>query len=366
MLSCSCSGCGAPVPLTLASASEIRCRACRTVSPPPPDVQQWLLAAQAELFHLDVRTRQFDATARTGIRRAIRSGRGTVVGLLLGASPFVALLGYTLWEATVHSGPVINRVTGVVLLCVPLVIYGLIGGVLYGSVAKAKRRLLVIAAAVPPHRPGQPSGCSLCGAPLSASGVDPIVRCQHCGADSVVHPKSVAAAAAHRTVDLHVMGHSVRAWAAATSNAASDARRKTGLAVIVTPVVGFFSLVVLLVFASVLEPMLQLPADDMDRYAWLDTKRGRCLALLGDSDGSSRDAHFAGNDKLPNPARIPEEHAATLELFPATDLVGHRVRLADGSLGAVARVFGAPVTNREQFVLEDGSRGDAPGSCAVE
>lgn len=366
MLSCSCPSCGAPVPLTLASVSEIRCGACRTVGPPPPDVQQWLHAAQAELLHLDVRTRQFDATARSGIRRAIRSGRGTLVGLVLGASPFVALVGYMLWQATLHSGPVINRVTAVGLLCVPLVIYGLIGRVLYGSVAEAKRRLLVISAAVPPDRPGQPSGCSLCGAPLFASGVDPIARCQHCGADSVVHPKSLAAAASRRTVDLHVIGQSVRAWAAAASNAATDARRKTALAIIVTPVAGFFSLVVLLMLAAVLEPMLQLPASDMDRYAWLETKRGRCLALMGDSDGTSRDAHFGGNDKLPNPARVPEEHAATLERIPATALVGHDVRLADGSTGVVARVFGAPITNREQFVLDNGSRGDAPGSCAVE
>jgi len=122
---------------------------------------------------------------------------------------------------------------------------------------------------------------------------------------------------------------------------AQSERRKAEPATTVAPKpvgpcsAGFFSLVALLLFASVLEPMLQLPADDMDRYAWLETKRGRCLALMGDSDGSSRDAHFGGNDKLPNPARIPEEHAATLELFPATDLVGHPVRLADGSQGTL-------------------------------
>ena len=365
MLSCSCPSCGAPVPLTIASASEIRCRACRTVSPPPPDVQQWLLAAQAELFHLDARTRQFDAAARTGIRRAIRSGRGTLVGLILGASPFVALLGYVIGQAATHSGPVINRVTIVLLLCVPLLIYSLIGRALYVRVTEAKRRLLVIAAAVPPEHPGDPSGCSLCGAPLHASGVDPIARCHHCGADSVVHPKSLSMAATRRTVDLHVIHQSVRAWAAAASYAARDARRKTGLAVVATPVAGFFSLVVLLLLASVLEPLVGFPPSDLDRYAWLDTKRGRCVALMGDTDGSSRGVYFGDNDRLPAPASVPETHAATLELFPATALVGQQVRLADGTVGAVAKVLGAPVTNREQFVLDDGSRGDAPGSCAT-
>lgn len=366
MLSCSCPSCGAPVPLTIASVSEIRCRACRTVSTPPPDIQQWLLAAQAELFHLDARTRQFDATARTGIRRAIQSGHGTLVGLLLGASPFVALVGYITWQASLHSGPLINRITAVGLLCVPLLIYAGIGRVLYANVTEAKRRLLVIAAAVPPERPGDPLGCSLCGAPLFASGIEPIARCQHCGADSVIHPKSLAVAATRRAVDLHVIHQSVRAWTAAASHAARDARRKIGVAVVGTPAAGFFSLVVVLLLASVLEPMLKFPPSDMDRYAWVETKRGRCVALIGDSEGTSRAAHFGGNDRLPNPARIPEEHAATLELFAATHLVGHEIRLSDGSTGNVARVLGAPVTNREQFVLDDGSRGDAPGSCALD
>lgn len=366
MLSCSCPSCGAPVPLTLASASEIQCRSCRTVSPHPPEVQRWLLAARAELFHLDVRSRQFDTAARSGIRRAIRSGRGTLVGLILGASPFVAVVGYTIGQAATHSGPIINRVTVVLLLCVPLLIYGFIGRVLYRKVAEAKRRLLTIAAAVPPERPGDPSGCSLCGAPLFASGVDAIARCQHCGADSVVHPKSLAVATTRRTVDLHVLHQSVRAWAAATSHAARDTRRKTGLAIVITPVAGFFSLVVLLLFASVLEPMVRFPPSEVERYAWLETKRGRCLALMGDSDGTSRGAHFGDNDRLPIPARVPEEHAATLEPFPATDVIGQVVRLSDGTTGTVAQVLGAPVTNREQFVLEDGSRGDAAGSCALD
>lgn len=366
MLSCSCPSCGAPIPLTLALTSEICCRACRTVSPTPAEVQQWLLTARTELFHLDVRSRQFDVAARTGIRRAIRSGRGTLVALILGASPFVAVVGYTIGQAATHSGPVINHVTVVLLLCVPGLIYGLIGRVLYEKVTDAKRKLLTIAAAVPPERPGDPSGCSLCGAPLSATGADAIARCQHCGADSVVHPKSLALAATRRAVDLHVIHQSVRTWAAAASQAARDARRKTGVAIVITPVAGFFSLVALLLLASVLEPMVQFPPSDLDRYAWLETKRGRCLALMGDSDGTSRGAHFGDNDRLPMPARVPEEHAATLELFPASDVVGQKVRLSDGTTGTVARVLGAPVTNREQFVLEDGSRGDAPGSCAVD
>lgn len=119
---------------------------------------------------------------------------------------------------------------------------------------------------------------------------------------------------------------------------------------IATPFVGFASVLGVLLLAETLEPVVALAPSPLARYAFVDTKRGRCVGLIARRHGETL-AHFGGNDRLPNPSTIDEGDAAELELFPATALVGRRVRLANGTEGVVTKALGAPLTNREQSAV---------------
>jgi hypothetical protein len=117
----------------------------------------------------------------------------------------------------------------------------------------------------------------------------------------------------------------------------------------------------MLLGAKALEPHLALAPSPMERYAWVATKRGRCVGFISHGDGVIR-AYFGGNDRLPNPMTLGELPPR----FAPSALVGRKVRLADGTLGRVDHVTGAPVTNREQIVLDSGPHGDLSGACADE
>ncbi len=52
--------------------------------------------------------------------------------------------------------------------------------------------------------------------------------------------------------------------------------------------------------------------------------------------------------------------------FAPSALVGRRIRLSNGTRGRVGSITGAPITNREQLVLDSGAHGDLTGACADE
>ncbi len=283
---------------------------------------------------------------------------------MVGALPFLALGVFGVVAAAQHDGPVANRVTGASFFWVPSVIYATVGSVLYATVGAARHELLVACSAVPPVRPGEPASCALCGAALVWCGVDPIVRCQHCGSDSVVHPRSMAVASALRGIDLDALTFRVHGRSEFIVAAARRATRGTLAAVFGTPVSAFGSTLGLLLFAKVVEPVLAFAPSELDRYAWVATKKGHCVGLITRSGEQTR-AYFGDNDRLPNPTTIPADDAAGLKLFSLKVLLGRRMRLSDGTEGVVQGLTGAPVTNREQLVLDGGEHGDAAGACAA-
>ncbi len=305
--------------------------------------------------------RQLDAAGRDAIRRALRTRWGAIAVLVVGALPFLGIAIAGVAAGIAHDGPVTNRVILVGVICFPMVIHASVGTLLYRSVTGAKKRLLAASAAVPPVRPGEPVTCAVCGAPLAVHGVDPIARCGHCAADNVVHPAALAQAVASRAMDVDAIGAKTAARAREAVAAAGHASAMGIAATFGTPVASFVAAVLLLLFAKVLEPLAALAPSPLQRYAWVETKRGRCIGLIA-HHGRVVEAHFGGNDRLPNPMRLEALPAR----FAPTEVIGREMLLANGKRGRVVGITGAPVTNREQVVLDSGGHGDLPGACAGE
>ena len=117
----------------------------------------------------------------------------------------------------------------------------------------------------------------------------------------------------------------------------------------------------MLLVGQVLERVLHLAPSELERYIWVDTKRGSCVAQIV-VDGKGTRAYFGEKDRLPNPSTIPDGTAG-LPKFAGGALVGRRVRTASGAEGIVRKTSGAPVTNQEQLVLDTGDYGTIAGSC---
>jgi len=348
------------VPLSLASLRGVRCGACGFEGPPRADVLDRLWAAQHELSRLDVRARQLDGDARAAVGRALRARVWAFVALGVGALPFVALSVVGVQMGIEHDGPIANRVSGVFFICVPSLVYATVALALLAVVGHARRRLLAVSAAIPPARPGDPAACAVCGAPLLAGGLEPIARCDYCGADNVVHPAALAQASAARAIDLGAITSTLRQRAEEAVAMARRARAASVALVVGTPFAGFFAVLAMLLLALVVEPLIALAPSPRERYAWVKTKRGACVGHMT-RDGDRTRAYFGSNDRLPNPMTVEEE----LPRFAGPAVIGRRVRLAGGAVGRVREVLGAPVTNREQAVLDGGERGDLAGACAA-
>jgi hypothetical protein len=186
-----------------------------------------------------------------------------------------------------------------------------------------------------------------------------------CGLRPALHSTPLHApdtqAATARSFDIDSIGATTALRAREVVSAASHASAMGVASVVGTPPVSFFAVLALLLFAKAVEPYIALAASPTPRYAWVATKRGKCVGLIGERDGVPQ-AHFGGNDKLPNPMTLD-----TLPpRFAPSAIVGRTMRLANGKRGRVVGVTGAPVTNREQLVLDSGAHGDLPGACAEE
>jgi hypothetical protein len=362
MQSCPCPSCGAPLGVTLVSLRGVRCRSCGFAGPPPQGLAERLAAAERELAHLDTRSRQLDAHARAAIVRALRARWGALVALTLFGLPFVGLAALGVVMGVQHDGPTTNRVAGALFISVPMLVYATAARLLDSIVISARRRLLAACAAVPPEYPGEPAACAVCGAPLVSRGVDPIARCAHCAADNVVHPAAMAQASARRSVDLDALTSTLGTRAREIVDTARRAGAASVGLVVGTPFVAFASVLGILLSARLVEPVLAFEPSGLERYAWVDTKRGQCVGLIA-RDGDRTLAYFAGNDRLPNPSTIATDGTVPPRFAPAT-LIGRRLRLANGTEGTVRRVTGAPVTNREQVAFDGGEHGDLAGACA--
>lgn len=326
---------------------------------------QRLQVAQRELGQLDVRTRQLDVHARAAIGRALRVRWGIIAALALGGLPFLGLtaLGITMGIQHEDPLPTSNRIVPVLFMSVPMLVYGVVGYLLHSRVVAARKDLLAAAAAVPPVHPGESAACAFCGAPLLPRGIDPVVRCDHCSADNVIHPAAMEQASARRSIDLDALTVTLGRRAEAILATARRVTVATVASVAGTPFVAFVTVLGLLLTAARLERVVQVAPSELTRYAWIDTEKGECVGMIVHERGLTR-AYFGDNDRLPNPMTIGEGEV-DLPRFSARALVGKRMRTASGAEGIVRGTFGAPITNRESLALDTGGRGIVPGACAV-
>jgi hypothetical protein len=214
----SCPSCGSPVPLALVDR-DWSCTACDSGGTLPDAVQARLDAAAEVLRAHDASERQLRGAARGAVTRSGMAQTLFLVFVAFLATPllFVGLL--TTLRLFGTQGAEFALACGELSGLLPL---GLLMAleVVFASwlFRRARRRVAMAAAAVPPHREGGVAGCHVCGGPLSA-GVQGVARCDYCGADNVVDADIVAAAASARKVELEDYATAVVAESGSVSRA---------------------------------------------------------------------------------------------------------------------------------------------------
>lgn len=185
----------------------------------PDAVQARLDAAAAVLKSHDASERQLRGAARGAVTR---SGMAQTVFLILVAivvTPLLFIMLVTTLDLIGKQGAELALGCAELSGLAPLVL--LIGlEVLFASwlFRRARRRVALAAAAVPPSREGGVAGCHVCGGPLTA-GVQGVARCGYCGADNVLDADIVAAAASARKVELEDYASAVGAENGSVSRA---------------------------------------------------------------------------------------------------------------------------------------------------
>jgi DNA-directed RNA polymerase subunit RPC12/RpoP len=205
-----CSNCGAPqVPVDQESAP---CPFCGHGVSMPEALRQKLRAV-GELRADDVASTRLVArllsqpTARSAAR-LLWLGRKLLVWVQPAALVYLCVLVYHQTEARSSSdGPYVARVSpgddpvffydlaalAAVIAVAFLVVWSALAA--YFANRNALRVLAESFGAVPPTKPGVPSTCRLCGAPLPGTAAELLVRCVYCSAQNVlgVDPRPAAA-----------------------------------------------------------------------------------------------------------------------------------------------------------------------------
>ncbi|MBK8257721.1 MAG: hypothetical protein IPK82_34265 [Polyangiaceae bacterium] len=211
-----CSGCGAPVPL--GSGSVARCAACGAGTPIPPEYEQLQRVAQSaardtrmaeELYgQIGAAPRAWEKQILRGVARA--SGPLTGVGMLLGGIAIhypplgipmmlaaLWVLGYPVswvmrgfyWlTGRPHAGPLeaLTVLLVTMVLFVPPIGVWIIRKQRDASLDGVRRDIHASLAASLPERPGGPSRCRRCGAPLDVPAGALGVACTYCRTDNLV------------------------------------------------------------------------------------------------------------------------------------------------------------------------------------
>lgn len=340
-----CATCGATLELSVA-AQHVACAACGTTAPLPPNVAVELRAAQGVLFAIDVSKRQLDARQQ----RALASF-GCLQGLalvILGLFTlgFVAFSGVVWWAfLTAADGPSTDIFVWLVLPCMaPLALF-LIPSLAYLGVLRRRRgKLEEACAATPPIRPGDPAGCHVCGGPLVAQGVAPITRCAYCGADNVVSKAALGRAASRRLRDTGTLAEQITRAASSASSASVAGVLLMPVLALLAPVFTVATWIALVVGAVHVEE----PVDRTFQLVWVDSKKGRCVAIWDAARPAGKRAKNSGLEGIiQSPAAAP---------FDARALVGKRLRVPGilgnpDTIGVVRRAYSTPLFSDAAYVV---------------
>ena len=178
-----CVSCNAP--LAVLDSSSTVCPFCGSINSIPQPYRNELRL-----------TRELDDATRNAVREwshlnQISFQRWLFVCAAL--APFILMSGGLaavlitglIWRSSLNALPLLSA-GGVWLPLIPVQAIAAIVGIRMILVSDAARVGAAFAAA-PPSAPGAPPSCRLCGAPLTVSDGDFVVRCIYCKADSIIY-----------------------------------------------------------------------------------------------------------------------------------------------------------------------------------
>lgn len=178
-----CVSCNAP--LAVVDSSSTVCPFCGSINSIPQQYRDELRL-----------TRELDDATRNAAREWSRLNQISFPRWLFvcaALAPFIlmssglaaVLVTGIIWRSSRSALPLLS-VGGVWLPLIPVQAIAAIVGIKMILVSDAARVGAAFAAA-PPSAPGAPPSCRLCGAPLTVSDGDLVVRCIYCKADSIIY-----------------------------------------------------------------------------------------------------------------------------------------------------------------------------------
>lgn len=327
------------MPANLADPSALRCAACGFFGAPPPEIGGRLHAARGVLFGLDVRLRQLSAAQR----RALTNAANYRLEFILISAILAVLL--SCWAIpgvtsvlSPHDPTDDRGVSALLLAVLPLCSFTALALIVYRVLRRKHQALEDACAARPPREKGEPAGCHVCGAPLSAGGADFVARCAFCQADNIVDPQVLTRAGGQQVSAADAIERSVEREARATAGATGLAGALMLPAAIAMP----FLAVLWIIILSLPLIFIELPANTKYRYVAVSTPAGQCIARLRKKRTGEQYLDFGSTP----PEGVPEQEApkegAELETFDAMAMMGRVVRMESGKKGRVVKIYETP------------------------
>jgi hypothetical protein len=213
----------------------------------------------------------------------------------------------------------------------------------------------------PKERVGR--ACKHCGAPLEASNVDAIARCQHCGADNALEAERVDRAYAPRVKAAAWVGSFVG------GQAKEGAERIGGISFWMLPTAFFVPLVwAAIVFLTVGSIRFAGMGDENFSLVTLADGR-RCVAVSMAKGSSGEWIDFGGHPPRGIQAQVKASDAKAIETITSSSLRGRTVTSYVGPTGMVLRVE-RELSRLDEDRLVIASAPDAlaeiPGTCVED
>lgn len=327
MASIQCGHCGRPLRARLDLETQ-GCAACGAAEAFPSHVAARIKAARAALLLSDARRRQLSRQQR----EAITDGRRLLV--VLGLVVLVALLPFGGCAASALARERPTTGGDLALRFAMLLAMAGVGAFAIGAFERARRRLPLACAALPPLVAGEHADCHVCGGPLA--GTSGIARCAFCSADNLLDPALMARAQTREQQGVEGLEAAVRREAGSLGTSLGFLMGAVLGAVVGVPIWVFGAYFVLLFVGSCFER----PVDDTLRYATIETPEGRCVGQV------------VGSEVKPGYGKAQPLGSATS--YPASALVGATMRPRGSQERAkVEKVVEVPL-NGNHAILDSG------------
>ena len=208
------------MPVSLATPELIHCGACGYRGVPSADVTARLREAAEMLRTEAVGDRQLTIAQRRALTRGAKSEGCVFAALMLLGWPFFLMVASNLIGGLRNEGAEARRQLLAGCSYVPtLVILAGLATVAFFQLRRMRGALEASCAALPPGRAGEPAGCYVCGGPVAPRGVEVVARCTFCGADNIVAPEVVHAAAPLRRAQMGSYAEHISSQARALASA---------------------------------------------------------------------------------------------------------------------------------------------------